>query len=387
MILIEIYDKEDLRKNIYAALCLRPDEVFFLHDLQTDPDHLDGLSRFLSKKCPQMKIHRIPVDFADFEALRHAVEEIAKDKRQKAYLEVCGGDELANIYIKDICTQRGIDIIAIQEEQKTLLRWEKDGIHRKKIELPSLRFQEILHLHGGDISEFCHSCPEDGQLDSIISTAEYVFANLKQWNKTNKYIQRCISHGYFVDALTVSAPLNIGGRYDSVYGNTSMMRHLEKAGFFKLLLVEPRRLYFQIRNHFAKEVLITTGSWLEMYIYATAKKSGLFSEVYQSVQIDWDGKPLPYNVINEIDVILMKDNIPVFISCKMTTHPAAESLNELAVYAEEFGGQDAVKVLATTAEVPADSVCFQRCMEMGIRVIDRSMLRQEAMMFFYESLF
>ena len=66
-------------------------------------------------------------------------------------------------------------------------------------------------------------------------------------------------------------------------------------------------------------MLAVKGSWLEMYVYILAKRSGLFSEVYQSVMIGWDLEIRPkFNVENEIDVVLMKQGVPIFISCKMT---------------------------------------------------------------------
>ena len=67
-----------------------------------------------------------------------------------------------------------------------------------------------------------------------------------------------------------------------------------------------------------------------------------------SVTIDWDG--ITYgvpNTKNEIDVMLMRDATPVFISCK-NGNVSEEELYKLSEVADRFGGEFAKKVLVVT---------------------------------------
>lgn len=64
-----------------------------------------------------------------------------------------------------------------------------------------------------------------------------------------------------------------------------------------------------------KEYMTVSGIWLEMYIYIQAKQC--FDEVYMGVDIDWNKRDICESRDNEIDVVIMKNSQPIFISCKM----------------------------------------------------------------------
>ena len=84
---------------------------------------------------------------------------------------------------------------------------------------------------------------------------------------------------------------------------------------------------------------------------------------------------------NEIDVILMKGLIPVFVSCKNGAVEDDE-LYKLNTVAERFGGTYAAKVLlATTLGRGGRSKRYllERAQDMGIKVIEgvHEMTREE----------
>ena len=75
------------------------------------------------------------------------------------------------------------------------------------------------------------------------------------------------------------------------------------------------------------------------------------------------------DVLNEIDVLSLKGNIPVFISCKtgkMGPSKALHALYELETVANRIGGKYARKVLVTSR--PLADVYLKRAQEMGIEV-------------------
>ena len=75
----------------------------------------------------------------------------------------------------------------------------------------------------------------------------------------------------------------------------------------------------------------------------------LYQDINVGVVIDWDTEEEDeaYRTINEIDVLAMKDMIPVFISCKNGNFDENE-LYKLNTVAERFGGKYAKKVLVAT---------------------------------------
>ena len=84
------------------------------------------------------------------------------------------------------------------------------------------------------------------------------------------------------------------------------------------------------------------------------------------------------DVLNEIDVLALKGNVPVFISCKtgkMGPSNTLHALYELQTVAERFGGKYAKKVLVTS-RMPAD-VYIKRAEEMNIEIEQLSDIRHD----------
>ena len=86
------------------------------------------------------------------------------------------------------------------------------------------------------------------------------------------------------------------------------------------------------------------------------------------MHIDWDGVIEAggnRDVLNEIDVMSIRNNRPTFISCKIGNVDQM-ALYELETVANRFGGKYAKKVLATAQELSATHM--RRAEEMGIEV-------------------
>ena len=71
-------------------------------------------------------------------------------------------------------------------------------------------------------------------------------------------------------------------------------------------------------------------------------------------------------MLNEIDVIAMYQNIPVFISCKNNVVKTNQPLYELDTIVNRFGGEYAIRILAAPNGV-TDAI-RNRAEEMNIRI-------------------
>ena len=90
--------------------------------------------------------------------------------------------------------------------------------------------------------------------------------------------------------------------------------------------------------------------------------------------INWVGEGDPNSiyesgpdVINEIDIIYMRKNIPTFISCKNKMVSGNQALYELETVADRFGGKLVKKVLV--ARGGATDYVRKRAKEMNIKVV------------------
>ena len=101
----------------------------------------------------------------------------------------------------------------------------------------------------------------------------------------------------------------------------------------------------------------------------------LFTDGMTGVLLDWDGvvhDDWSMETQNEVDVILMRGLVPIFISCKNGAIDEGE-LYKLHTVAQRFGGAYARKVLvATSLDRSAHSreALLRRARNMGITVID-----------------
>lgn len=89
---------------------------------------------------------------------------------------------------------------------------------------------------------------------------------------------------------------------------------------------------------------------------------------FEKILIDWDGvihEEQGVDVLNEIDVLSLYGNVPVFISCKGGSVDR-NALYELDAVVSRFGGKYIKKVLVLSKELSRGHAL--RAREMGIEV-------------------
>ena len=175
-----------------------------------------------------------------------------------------------------------------------------------------------------------------------------------------------------------------GSKYTRV---ARIMLELEKYGLISGLVME-KTVSFRFKNHQVKRCLTTSGQALELAVankmLSLTEKDGspLYHDVKVGVVIDWDGGDGKdeYRTVNEIDVMAMKDAVPIFISCKNGAFDVNE-LYKLNTVAERFGDKYAKKLLITTQSAKSSSKyehIFARMSDMGIRSITNAAERSDA---------
>lgn len=129
--------------------------------------------------------------------------------------------------------------------------------------------------------------------------------------------------------------------------------------------------------------LTKAGTLLELVTLLSARRitkedgKPYFTDARTGVMIDWDGivhnnKDGNVDTENEIDVILMKGVVPIFISCKNGKIPDDE-LYKLNTVAEQFGSGYAKKVLVAAdmgKKANSRKYFLERAKDMGIQIIE-----------------
>ena len=220
---------------------------------------------------------------------------------------------------------------------------------------------EQIALHGGMIVDV----PADEiilnpKTAPIIEALWSVFKADKHYNTNVKLLQRAMKLDRDERELFVDIDINefkSAEPDDRAFGwLTEFLQFLKNDGIIDFWGTQNNKISFAFNNSTAKELFGKSGNVLEMKVFKVAKEikdpNGVpyYTDLKRSVIIDWDGKSgnnKTGDTKNEIDCVLMKNLVPVFISCKGGDIEEAE-LYKLDAVANRFGGKYAKKVLIST---------------------------------------
>lgn len=379
--LIELYDKEIIF-NISAAAAIKPESIVFICDKKISKKRKAPLMAVLKKYCPGSQVFFYHTDCFDCDCVEKILTE-AEQKFADIAVELTGGsgviaygagkyaaDKSINAFIYD---NKSCEIIYVSGPKKG---------EREKAAL-SLDIEDFAVMAGGRYIRHGHfnvnSFSEEIFSDAL--KVWKIFLKYKSgWHKQAAFFQAVSSgSGIMSSCLRFSVPQSVRKRDGSTArADMRILKELEQAGILSDVNSFSDKITFEFKNPTIKSLLNDFGVWLELFIYKTALDSGKFDNVDMSVVIDWNTRENePDDVLNEIDVIVTKGTVPVFISCKAGNVSAA-ALNEIKTLTDRFGGADAKAVLATAEELSANSLkTYRRATELGIKVIELSDLYRE----------
>ena len=313
-VLIELYDKDTL-KNIVAPLTLRPDRVVYLYDKgMDDRDAFRSLVTCFQKNMPNIVVEDIPVDISSVKTLCAAVCRVAERyEAANCTLELTGGSELMMIGAYQAGLEMGIRMVHTDLVKGCITDIETD---EKLTDIATLTLENFIDAKGACFMGESHQPPKPERYDAINNMARFLF------------------------------------------------RH------FKKLSLDKNGVWIRFNSLQDKQYCINYGVWLELYVYVAAASSGAFEDVKLGTMIDWnvyDGLKIGGN---EIDVMLMEDSLPVFISCKLKDADTA-ALNELLIAKKRLGGWFSKGIIVTfSREKQEGTGTYQRCKMLGLEMLD-----------------
>lgn len=375
-LLIEIFDPTNKRNNIMTLVTYPDyDKVVYFYVGAIDKDEKWHLQHFIKKHISR----DISVEFIDNVNITN-IHKILDDicvEFDYIRAELWGGLAVLGVTIAGYCYMHNIEIISLDEKFDYLYKINKSDIIKEKIDLKYLNLSQSVELNGGRIiesrpflikennygnfGELCRLCIKYGSLWDVLSKD---FANACE----NKSLNFDLGKIYRVNGLNEGVIKKIiagkkGGRQKLVYRILELIRACD----LFTVKYKGERMTAQFVSEDAKLLCVQKGFILEEYIYWIAKCSNIFDEIMMGLKIDWISKDfMPGLVSNEIDVALRKNNINIFISCKMTRGITTATINELEIYANKFLGDDNIKIIATNVDIGQGSI--DRCRECDILV-------------------
>lgn len=398
MTYIEFFDKVSV-VNIAACLTYAPERVVLIGTKRKVIDrYIKRYEKIFADRGHNIEF--IPRSVSG-NNIDHAVSVIQEmiDTYPDCVFDITGGEEILNMALGIAVNKnpdKNIQIHKFNLNTNVLYDCDRDGntVFTYK---PALSVEENIRSYGGDIlyggvfdDETYRWALDDDFEKDIALMWDICRDDPGLWNvqlgvfEGIEKVGRKSSDGLFIDA-DVSAVKSYlkrnKGEYKIIWG---LINALLQKGLLTRFDEDGSDVAIGFKNAQVRRCLTTAGTVLEMRTYLAVRGlkdddgNPYFNDVMNGVLIDWDGKfhdekkEKIYDTENEIDVMAMRNLIPVFISCKNGQVKSTE-LYKLKTVAEKFGGEYAKAVLvATSIPEKGDDVAYlrQRMEDMGIGLIE-----------------
>ena len=363
-LLIELYDRHTIEKNVYQTFICDCDEVLFLSLKKITEEERLSLKHFLLNQVSHVK----QVHFRQI-----SLDKITDDLNlfltnyDSVTLDVFGGDSILAIFLYQYGLEKQLPIIAIDIEQGKQFKWKMGKVEKEELVIPGLTIEQLMALRGGKLIKSKQPKYSPKQMITIKKLANYAILNPEQWYQITQFF--ALAKTIDFHAETVKVLESNGKRYSYP---ESMIPLLTEANLIHIDAESFEHISYTFSSSEAQLLCRTKGHILELYLYLLAIESEYFDECMIGAEIDWNGIfPEVDNVQNEIDVVLRKGQSIIFISCKMTDL-SVEAINELEVYANHFAGETCLKLIVCSGKI--NPVYNHRCQEYGVLVIKQDQI-------------
>lgn len=379
---MEFFDRDPI-ENLITCLNFEMDKVvYFGHsDLMTS-ERQKNTERILRELCGVRQVEFHVVSQRDlYSVVERMTEVLKREQKNNCFFDLTGGEELIAVAIGILAKEHRIPMHLFDVESGKLHMLNKrelpgieEMVERRQIQLT---LDDIIGFRGGRIS-YKHQKMSKSNLDNEVfrGLVEKMWDIAKdvpeKWNAISSVFKDCTK--YERDTLNVSVGMDrlmtmvVRRRdLDTIGEFTGYLQRLQQAGILTGLQITDQQISYSYSTETLRECLLDAGCLLELRTYYNRKDSGKYSDCRVGVHIDWDGvfEGAGQDVENEIDVMLLEGNKPVFISCK-NGKVDQMALYELHTVAQRFGGRYVQKELVASQGLSGGYL--RRAEEMGILV-------------------
>lgn len=376
-------------ENVVTCMNYKVDKVIFFGFHETIQQQKQQTEKFLTDNCEVKKVVFLPLSQRNLPSIIKTMRgEIERELEagNHIYFDITGGESLILVAFGMLSVEYDTPMHLYDISQNKLIELEENATKSISQDVPERSFKLDLNsyiaLHGGAINHRLQKSSKnclESDLGRYISDIWKVSQDYAMyWNSFSEFLRKnfvpeeddnlkvCRSSQSIVSALhannnSLTAPKILNEILDK----------LGEAGALLDVRHDSKGYAFRYRSEDIKQCLRDGGSVLEMYTFQQENISA--DDCMIGVHIDWDGvihNKSGIDVLNEVDVLALKGNIPKFISCKSGKMDDAgevlHALYEIETVAQRFGGKYAEKVLVTMEELKP--VYRDRAAEMGIEI-------------------
>ena len=396
MTLVEFFDGVSIC-NMASCFMLKPEKIIFIGENKPMRKQEEAYRRLIKSRGLNITLDYRPINRNSVDQIVSVLENIVETEGNCTF-DLTGGEDLVLVSMGIVFAKyRGtgkLQMHRINVNTGKIYDCDSDGL-LPQADFPTLSVRENVMLYGGCV------VPYNGKKgtynwildDEFKSDLKNMWSICKKnpglWNSQTGTLD------YMAEKSNAGAALSVSvcksdvealmkkkkKKYAWVPG---LMKAFDRCGLITDFADSDDDVSFTFKNEQIKQCLTKEGLLLELMVLIFAKaaeeKDGTpkFNDVVNGVYIDWDAdihdiRDDEKDTENEVDIILMKGYIPVFVSCKNGYFDETE-LYKLNTVAQKFGGPYAKKVLVASyyGKNNEDSHRYfeQRAEDMGIDLIE-----------------
>lgn len=356
--LIEILDYEQT-ENIICPLVFDFDRIIYLYD----KNHDHAKKRRLLEHLLNLKGLN-DVQFLEVGENSESIFQKLSLNNPDAVFNLSNGSRTLLVKMARYCEKTNQRCFTLNFQRKTFNNLQGCEELQKQFKVPHLSIENIVELSGGEILKSAHTLPEMNteMKAEMLTIIDIMNSNSNAWTKLL---------GQFAKLISEQDPDDC-----SIWMDWPIEKHLQK------LLKELKqkqivrfyehgnRIRVVFKNRTLMKMFSDSGAWLEYQSYLECLDSGLFDDVRISTVVDWNKESDDRNDPTcEIDLVVVKNCIPAFVSCKMNKCTALD-LYEVKLLSQKLGGTlGRAAVISKAPALKAGEPLYLKAMELGITLI------------------
>ena len=382
--LIELFDFCQV-ENVIAGLRFAPQKIVFVgFDNIMTRKRRNDLETFFIRRGLDVDVEFAEVDRYSYADIEEKLNKII-DENEDCCFDLTGGKELVLAAMGHISATRNIPMLQFDVKKCAVIPVK--GCEEYQDKKLSMKIKDCIELNGGAIVfdsdiDFKWNMSESFKND-IRMLWDVCKRDSRIWNKQITAFADFVVYGNF-DKKTLCVKITSEQMAEvkkKIFINNRLISLLEKFGYILDFENSGESVKFRFKNEQVYRCLSKAGNILELYTYMCALKInedeiGYYADIDTGVRLDWDGvihdsSTAARDTRNEIDVMLMRNLVPVFISCK-NGDVKKEALYELSAVSNRLGGKY-VKQLIVMSHISSEmskEFIKQRANDMKIDVIE-----------------
>jgi len=382
--LIEILDGCPV-ENVIAGLRFKPQKIVFVgFKNHMKEENKRAIHSLFSKRNINTKFEYEIVPRYDYDEITCRLFDII-ERNEDCWFDLSGGKDITLAAMGAVSQEKNIPMFQIDVTTGDVIKL-KACENIPQTEKSYLTISEAVELNGCGI---IHNPPEDFSWDMTVdfkSDIEKMWSicrkDCEKWNWQSVVLKNCEQNFGVGERFSLKidkVELKKQGRGNFI--DAKFMMNLNNAGLILDYFNNGKIISFRYKNKQVHECITKAGNILELYAYMliceiASEEPGWYDDADIGVYIDWDGIIHSnahgiYDIKNEVDIVVMRDLVPIFISCKNGEVPK-EAFYELQTVADKFGGRFAKKFMLASyvnRNSLSKKYTLARAEEMGINLI------------------